>query len=136
MAVLKGRKKSKDKKTDIKEEIAPEEPLHVETITWGDLTWVNIQPPTQREIDYLARNYPFHPLDLDDCLSRKQLPKVDEYPEYLFAIFHLPVFDKTTRVTNKKQWSAFVGEKFLVTLHTGELRTLVALFNDCQANED
>lgn len=136
MAVIKGRKKSKDKKTDIKEEIAPEGPLNIETITWGDLTWVNIQPPTQREIDYLAENYPFHPLDLDDCLSRKQLPKVDEYPEYLFAIFHLPVFDKTTRVTNKKQWSAFVGEKFLVTLHTGELRTLVALFNDCQANED
>lgn len=135
MAVTKDRKKGKNKK-DIIEEITPEEPLHIETITWGDLTWVNIQPPGQREIDYLAENYPFHPLDLDDCLSRKQLPKVDEYPEYLFTIFHLPVFDKTTRVTTKRQWSAFVGEGFLVTLHTGELRTLVALFNDCQANED
>ncbi len=136
MAIAKGRKKGKDRKKGLKEETTPEEPQHIETITWGDLTWVNIQPPTQREIDYLAENYPFHPLDLDDCLSRKQLPKVDEYPEYLFAIFHLPVFDKTTRVTNKRQWSAFVGEKFLVTLHTGELRTLVALFKDCQANEE
>jgi len=124
------------KKKEIKQEKAREEPLHVETITWGDLTWVNVEPPTQREIDYLAENYHFHPLDLDDCLSRKQLPKVDEYPEYLFAIFHLPVFDKVTRVSTKRQWSAFVGDKFLVTLHTGDLRTLSALFRDCQTNEE
>jgi len=124
-------------KKDLKEgEAAPEEPLHIESITWGDLTWVNIVPPTEREIEYLAKNYPFHPLDLDDTLSRQQIPKVDNYPEYLFAIFHLPVYDKETRVASKRQWSAFVGENYLITLHTGELRTLVALFRDCQANEE
>lgn len=124
------------RKKGIKEEEVQEEPLHIESITWGDLTWVNIQPPTQREIEYLAKNYPFHPLDLDDCLSRKQIPKVDEYPEYLFAIFHIPVFDKVTRVSTKRQWSAFLGDNFLVTLHTGELKTLTALFRDCQVNEE
>lgn len=133
MARIIGRRKRK-------EETAPEqlteEPLHIETITWGDLTWINIQPPAQPEIEYLAQNFSFHPLDLDDCMSRKQIPKVDEYPEYLFAIFHLPVYDKVTRVSSKRQWSAFVGEKFLVTMHTGELKTLTALFRDCQANEE
>ena len=136
MAKLPGRKKGKDRKQEIIEEQAQEEPLNIETITWGDLTWVNVMPPSESEIQYLEENYHFHPLDLDDCLSRKQIPKVDEYPEYLFVIFHLPVFDKETRVTTKRQWSAFVGEKFLITLHTGELRTLTALFRDCQANED
>lgn len=136
MARITGRKKETDRKKGIKEQQVQEEPLHIETIKWGDLTWVNIQPPTEREIEYLEETYHFHPLDLDDCLSRKQIPKVDEYPEYLFVIFHLPVFDKETRVTAKRQWSAFVGEKFLITLHTGELRTLTALFRDCQANED
>ena len=136
MAKLPGRKKGKDRKQEIIEEQAQEESLNIETITWGDLTWVNIMPPSQRETEYLRENYNFHPLDLDDCLSRKQIPKVDEYPEYLFVIFHLPVFDKETRVTTKRQWSAFVGEKYLITLHPGELRTLTALFRDCQANED
>jgi magnesium transporter len=134
MARIIGRRRA-DKK-NANEQIPAEEPLHVESITWGDLTWVNVQPPTQAEIDYLAENYPFHPLDLDDCLSRKQIPKVDDYPDYLFAIFHMPVYDKATRVASKRQWSAFVGDKYLITLHTGELRTLVALFRDCQANED
>jgi magnesium transporter len=123
-------------KKTVEEQTVAEEPLHIESITWGDLTWVNIVPPTEREIDYLAKNYPFHPLDLDDTLSRKQIPKVDDYPEYLFAIFHLPVYDTERRVASKRQWSAFVGDKYLVTLHTGELKTLVALFRDCQASEE
>ncbi len=136
MAKLPDKKKGADRKKEIKVKQTQEEPLHIETITWGDLTWVNVRSPSEREIEYLEENYHFHPLDLDDCLSRKQIPKVDEYPEYLFVIFHLPVFDKETRVTTKRQWSAFVGEKFLITLHTGELRTLTALFRDCQTHED
>ena len=134
--LMRVRKKGTDRKKEIQGENLPEEPLHIESITWGDLTWVNVQPPTAREIEYLAQNYPFHHLDLDDCLSRKQIPKVDEYPDYLFAIFHLPVYDKETRVSTKRQWSAFVGDKYLVTLHTGELRTLTALFRECQVNEE
>ncbi len=114
----------------------PEEPLHVETITWGDLTWVNIQSPSERETEWLAENYNFNQLALDDCLSRKQIPKIDVFPGYLFFVFHFPMYDKATRIASKRQWSAFIGENFLVTIHTGELKTLVALFRDCQANED
>jgi magnesium transporter len=101
-----------------------DEPLHVEQITWGGLTWVNIENPTERDTDYLAENYNFHPLALDDCLSRKQLPKIDVYPGYLFFVFHFPFYDKATRISSKRQWSAFIAENLIVTLHTGELRTL------------
>ena len=66
-----------------------EKQLNLKVITWSDLTWVDIVPPKKAEIEYLAENYKFHPLDLDDCLSRKQLPKLDAYPDYLFLIFHL-----------------------------------------------
>ena len=70
-----------------------ERQLNLESLTWGDLTWVNIEGPTERETEYLAQNYPFHPLDLDDCLSRIQRPKIDEYKNYLFLVFHFPVFN-------------------------------------------
>ena len=54
---------------------AEEKQLNVESVTWGDLTWVNIERPTTNETGYLAENYDFHPLDLDDCLSRIQRPR-------------------------------------------------------------
>ncbi len=112
------------------------EELNVETLTWGDLTWVNIEKPTERETEYLAQNYSFHPLDLDDCLSRIQRPKIDEYKDYLFLVFLFPIFDKEARVTTPSQISAFISEKYLITLHSGELKPLVKLFRECQIDEE
>jgi len=110
--------------------------LNLESLTWGDLTWVNIEKPTEQETEYLAQNYSFHPLDLDDCLSRIQRPKIDEYKDYLFLVFHFPVFHQEARVTTPSQISVFIGEKYLITLHKGDLKPLVKLFKECQIDEE
>ena len=117
-------------------QVKEEEQLNLESISWGNLTWVNIGQPTERETEYLAQNYPFHPLDLDDCLSRIQRPKIDEYKGYLFLVFHFPVFNKEARVTTPSQLSVFIGENYLITLHKGELKPLVKLFRECQIDEE
>ncbi len=108
----------------------------MESVTWGDLTWTDIVQPTTKETDYLADNYSFHPLDLDDCLSRIQRPKIDEYADYLFLVFHFPVFNPEARVTTPSQLSVFIGDNYLITLHNGDLKPLVKLFVDCQINEE
>ena len=35
-----------------------EQKLNLESVTWGELTWVNIVGATEREKEYLAQNYP------------------------------------------------------------------------------
>ena len=112
------------------------ESLNLESLTWGDLTWVNIEKPTEREIEYLAQNYPFHPLDLDDCLSRIQRPKIDTYKSYVFLVFHFPFYNQETRVTTPSQVSVFISEKYVITLHKGQLKPLVKLFRECQIDEE
>ncbi|MCJ7743075.1 MAG: magnesium transporter CorA family protein [Dehalococcoidales bacterium] len=112
------------------------EQLNIESIDLGDLTWINITKPTQREMDYLAKNFPFHPLDLDDCLSRKQRPKLDEYKDYLFFIFHFSVYNRATRVSTHDQVAVFISDKYLITVHSGQLKTLVELFRECQIDEE
>lgn len=128
MARLKVKKEEKPK-------VQPEEKLHFEQLTWGDLTWLNIEEPTERETAYLAEHYPFHPLDLDDCLSKIQRPKIDEYKDYLFLVLHFPVFNKESRVTTTSQVSVFIGGNYLITLHRGDLKTLVKFFRECQIDE-
>jgi magnesium transporter len=107
----------------------------INKITWKNLTWVNIERPTRREMDYLAQNYPFHPLDLDDCLSKVQLPKIDEYEGYLFIILHFPVFEHPTRITRPSQVSIFLGKDFVVTVHNGDLKPFAALPSRCQQDD-
>ncbi len=110
--------------------------LNIESVTGDELTWINIESPGKEETDYLAQNYPFHPLDLDDCLSRIQRPKIDKYDEYLFLVFHFPVFNPQARVTTPSQVSVFIGRDYLITLHKGDLKPLVKLFDQCQTDEE
>ncbi len=110
--------------------------LNLELLTWGNLTWIDIERPTEQETEYLAQHYPFHPLDLDDCLSRIQRPKIDEYKDYLFLVLHFPVFNIEARVTTTSQVSVFISENYLITLHKGELKPLVKLFKECQIDEE
>jgi len=116
--------------------IEGEQELNIEQITWSGLTWVNIERPTPKETEYLAQNYSFHPLDLDDCLSRIQRPKIDEYEGYLFIVLHFPLFSKEAGITIPSQVSIFIGKDYLVTLHSGGLKPLAKLFRDCQLNEE
>ncbi len=110
--------------------------LNMEAVEWNGLTWLNIEKPTERETEYLASNYPFHPLDLDDCLSRIQRPKIDEYRDYLFLVLHFPVFNKEAKITTPSQVSVFIGADYLITLHKGDLKPLVKLFRECQLEEE
>jgi magnesium transporter len=128
--------KIRRKKGGAEAEINAETKLHLESVSSGELTWVNIEQPTRLETDYLAQNYPFHPLDLDDCLSRIQRPKIDVYDDYLFLVFHFPVFNLEARVTTPSQVSVFIGQGYLITLHKGDLKPLVKLFNQCQTDEE
>ena len=116
--------------------VKKEKKLNMESLTWGGLTWIDIEPPTENETAYLAQHYPFHPLDLDDTLSRKQRPKIDEYKEYLFLVFHLPRYRKDERVLLSSQVAVFIGPDYLITLHKGELKPLVKLFKECQIDEE
>jgi len=136
MAKTMGFHKDPEKKKNTHPAVLPEQPLNISTITWGDLTWVNVPVPTEQEVEWLANTYSFHPLALDDLLSRKQISKIDTYPGYLFFVFHHAYYQKETRIASKRQWFAFISENYLVTVNTAELRTLGALFRDCQANED
>lgn len=82
-----------------------------------NLTWVSINNPDQHAISYLKKVYKFHPLDLEDCLSESQRPKIDEYEEYLFIVLHIPVRGSKKKVITPSELNIFVGPNFVITLH-------------------
>ncbi len=110
--------------------------MGVEVLTHGRMTWVNIEKPTAHDMDYLRKNYDFHPLDLEDCLSRVERPKIDEYEDYLFIVMQFPVYDDSRRVSRSSQVNFFIGSGYLVTVHEGALWPITKLFDDCQAESD
>jgi len=111
--------------------------LNIRSITNGKLSWFYIERPTSDEVAFLAQRFHFHPLDLDDVLSRIQRPKIDEYEDYLFMVLHFPVFDKQNRITRPSEINIFVGENYVVTIHcSGDLKPLVRFFQECETDNE
>jgi magnesium transporter len=115
----------------VAEVAAPRGPRLAE-LTHDGLTWAHLDAPSADEAAALAERFGWHPLDLEDVLSKRQRPKVDEYPEYLFAVLHFPVFDKTIQRLNAAELDLFLGQDFLITLPNVELLPVTRLFARCQ----
>jgi magnesium transporter len=100
------------------------------------LAWVHVDTPTPLETNELAPRFGWHPLDVEDVLSKRQRPKVDEYPEYLFTVLHFPWYDKAIQRLNAAELDVFLGPDFLVTLPNVELLPVSRLFRRCSEDEE
>jgi magnesium transporter len=100
------------------------------------LTWVHVDAPDQATANELAERFGWHPLDVEDILSRRQRPKVDDYPDYVFAVLHFPVFDKAIQRLNAAELDISLGSDYLVTLPNVELLPVTRLFNRCRDDEE
>jgi magnesium transporter len=97
--------------------------------------WIDIAKPTRDEMKKLAERFPFHELNLEDCLSKIQIPKIDRYEDHIFVILNFPTLEKE-RIPRSSQLASFIGSGYLVTVHQGELKPISEIFQQCiQSNK-
>lgn len=103
--------------------------------------WIDIQHPTQADVDALREEFGFNALALDDVLSRVQRPKLDDYPRdnYLFMVMHFPRFNRADRITITSEVDFFLGPGYVITIHNSgrntELKPLLNLWTEMESNE-
>jgi len=100
----------------------------------GTLKWLHIPYPNNENIDFLRENYDFHPLDLEDCQSKVQRPKIDIYDDYRFLILHFPYFDKAMKFVKTKEVKIFWGKHYIITL--GSHWVIRTLFDKTKKDAD
>ncbi len=115
-------------------DVSPRQPAELSA---SGLTWIHLDSPSLEVAQGLAERFGWHPLDVEDVLSRRQRPKVDTYEEegYLFAILHFPAYDPLIQRLNAVELDVFVGADYLVTLPGANLKPLSRLFNRCEEDE-
>lgn len=107
----------------------------IETINFENVKWLHILNPSEDDFDFLLKEYEFHPLDIEDCRSVNQRPKIDEYDDYYFLILHFPFFDKANKFVRVKEVKIFWGKDYIVTI--GRSHWVVKnLFKDLQKKHE
>lgn len=96
------------------------------------LTWININNPGKKEIEFLRKKYKFDlkHLQASSAKATAQRPIINHDNDYLFMILHFPVLRDGNIVSEEIDF--FIGHGFLITLHNNNIKTLREFFNTCK----
>lgn len=94
------------------------------------IVWLDVQDPTDADVELLRAEFGFHELALEDAVRRSQRPKIDLYNGYCFLVFY------AVRRRREEEIGLFVGRNYLVTVHTGPVPEIDATAARWQINAD
>jgi len=120
------------------EAVAARPEPRVAELSANGLTWIHLDPPIDPEtVNGLRERFGWHPLDVEDVLSKRQRPKIDDYADegYLFGILHFPAYDKNVQRLNAGELDFFLGPDYLVTISNVELLPVTRLFSRVEEDE-
>src|SRR5436190_6430812 len=119
------------------EAVAPRPEPRVAELSGEGLTWIHLESLEPEIVNELRARFGWHPLDVEDVLSKRQRPKIDDYADegYLFGVLHFPAYDKAIQRLNAAELDFFLGPDYLVTMPNVQLNPVTRLFNRCQEDE-
>lgn len=92
------------------------------------ILWVDITEVSEDEGRYMERNFGFHPLAVEDCVSINiHPPKIDDFGSYIFIIVHGVNHVTETDIVQTAELGFFLGRNFVVTTHTYPLYSIKAI---------
>lgn len=90
----------------------------------GKVTWIDVQNPTKKDIEFIRKQHKFHPIVLDELLHTSARSRVEPYEKYLFLTYHLPIYDKNMKSSRKGEVDFLITKDKIITVHYEDLEPL------------
>jgi len=99
-----------------------------------NVLWLDIQVPVEDDYKFLADVFKFHPLEIEDCRKRQELPKIDEFEDHVFIVFHRIIYDFKAHVLRMQEVDIFLGKNYIITVPNEPSDLVKTLFDRCAAD--
>lgn len=87
-----------------------------------EFLWVDVCDPDEEDFELLQSRFHLHPMIVEDIKGREDRPKLHDYDEYLYIIFHAITFDHAKQEMHLHEIDCLVGPDYVVTIHAGHLQ--------------
>lgn len=103
------------------------------TYTYKNLTWVDLESPTEEEVIALVTRYHIHTLVGEDILSEYSRPRIERYPDHIYLVLRIPERihrpprrhqDVHRYGIEEKEIDFVIGRDFIITAHRGPIESV------------
>src|SRR3954467_12673898 len=95
---------------------------------WVDLDDRRPEGASRGDVESLLGNvFHFHPLAIEDAIQDTHVPKVDDWGQYIYIVFHTIDCDPETDQLRLHELDIFLGGNYLVTYHNERMAILEQL---------
>jgi len=89
--------------------------------------WINLFDPSEQEITAISQALALHELTVEDLLSPKVRPKVEEFEDHLFVVFKAMNFNKGEDILDMINLNFLLFKNMLITVHIETLKSITEL---------
>lgn len=100
----------------------------------GGFVWIGLAEPTKEEFDHVVGELNFHPLAVEDAISAKQRPKIEDYDGLTFFVIKTVFYDEALSEITTGELICFVDPHFIVIVRHGEGTPLKSVRRDLENN--
>jgi magnesium transporter len=102
----------------------------------GGFVWLGLSEPTQKEFDMVVGELNFHPLAVEDAISAKQRPKIEDYEGLTFFVLKTVFFDQEEQEITTGELLCFIDKNFIVIVRHGEGHPLATVRHELEAKPE
>jgi magnesium transporter len=96
--------------------------------TGEGLLWIDMEDVSNEDAQILSNIFGFHPLAVEDCISKDiHPPKIDDFEGYLFIIIHGINYRIDPDVVETTELAIFLGKNYIVTSHDVPMRSVTSM---------
>jgi magnesium transporter len=81
----------------------------------GAMAWIELQNPSDQEVESLAREFEFHDLLLEDIIQAHQRPKLERYESNLFVVLHAARYKDRQEEVEFAELHVIIGPNYIIT---------------------
>ena len=101
---------------------------------YNNVTWIDMQSPTQDEVFRLIDKYAIPPLVIEELMSETMRSKVDLYNNLIYVILHFPIDHLKNSEKTEQEIDFIIGKDFLITIHYEHINSLHKAFKKFEKN--
>lgn len=94
-----------------------------------DDVWIDVSSPNDKELKQLEKKFKLYSRDLIDSLDEHEIPRLTNREGYSFIVFRALINEHSVPI------GIFLSKKFIITVHSKEIKSLTKFFKIMFASE-